>query len=289
MKKIGLALSGGGARGFAHVGVLKVLDELGVKPTHVSGCSMGSIIGALYCIGFSAEQIERKIDEITIKKIVKLLLSRKPSSSKIEHFLNVLFEEKNFEDLLIPLYVNAVDINTGEEVIFNKGNLAKAVRASIAIPMIFKPAVINGRVLVDGGIKNNLPVDILIEQKIYRIIGSYVNNTDSGGTVIEEVGNDGKSRKSPSFAKILDKSIAIIQSNKNIINYYRKACDVFIDPNLEKYGMLDFSKKNKIMKIGNRVAKQHKKDIELVFKGPVKSNKIKDFFKNNLSMSSLKP
>lgn len=288
MKKVGLALSGGGARGFSHIGVLKVLDELHVRPAVVSGCSMGAIIGALYCIGYSAEQIEKKVNEITVKKIVKLLLNRKSSSGKIEYFLNLLFEEKTFEDLLIPLYVNAVDINTGEEVIFNKGNLAKAVRASIAIPMVFKPVTINGRVLVDGGIKNNLPVDILINQGVDRIIGVYVNNTEFGGTVIEEVGHKGRNKKSPSFAKILDKSIAIIQSNDNIINYYKGACDIFINPRVQDFGILDFPKKDKIMKIGDKTAKGYKKDIELIFKNQISSKKIKNFFKNSLSNSSLK-
>lgn len=288
MKKIGLALSGGGARGFAHIGVLKIFDELGVKPAYVSGCSMGAIIGTLYCMGYSAEQIEEKVDEMTVKKIIKLLLGRKSNSGKIEHFLNVLFEEKSFEDLDIPLYVNAVDINTGEEIIFNKGNLARAVRASIAIPMVFRPVVINGRVLVDGGIKNNLPVNILIEQNVDKVIGVYVNRTHIGGTSIEEVGAKGNDKKAPSFAKVLDRSIAIIQSNENIINYYRSTCDVFVNMNLEKFGILDFTKKDKIMRIGEKTAREYKKEIELAFKSQINSKKIKDFFKKGLNAASLK-
>ena len=286
MKKIGLALGGGGAKGFAHIGVLKTLDEMKVRPDIVSGCSMGAIVGALYCLGYSGSQIEKKANEITVKEIIKMLMNRKAKNSRIEEALNELFENRNFEDLRTPLYVNAVDIDTGEEVIFNKGNIASAVRASISLPFIFKPAIINGRALVDGGVRNNVPIKVLKEQENAKVVAIDVNSFPVKGSVIEGVDEKGTGRKPPSLPKSLARSIAIIQSNEHVANFYDYESALFIRPNLMDYTMMDFTKKKKIIKIGEETAKKNKKKLKEIFRYQLKSKSFKEFFEKNFKIET---
>lgn len=265
MNRVGLVLSGGGARGFAHVGIIKILDELKVKPTCISGCSMGSIIGALYCIGYSGKEIERKISELTLKNILKVSFTLGGDGNKMERYFNNLFENKNFEDLKIPLYVNAVDLESGEEIIFNKGNIAKAIRASIAIPGIFKPAIINNRLLVDGGVKNNVPLKILLGKKLNKIISVNTGPNKIAGSILETVSSETSNRKLPHLSKVLVKSLLIMQSNERMISHSREKSDLFIVPNLKTYTLIDFMKYKTIIKIGEEEARKNKKEIEKIF------------------------
>lgn len=180
----GLALGGGGVRGIAHVPMLQVLDEEGIRPDIISGTSMGAILGALYASGRSGESIREVIEKNTLsgehglkevfeKKnaILRWLKAVKVSWSgkgmlNADGFISDLMEEINvgtFEELEIPLVVIATDFNSGEEVIFRSGDLLPALRASMSIPGVFEPVEYQGRVLVDGGIVNNLPVNHLSE------------------------------------------------------------------------------------------------------------------------------
>ena len=289
MKKVGLALSGGGARGLAHIGVLKVLDKLKVRPTCVSGCSMGSVVAAFYCLGYSGKQIEKKVDEITTKQLLRFIFSRKSNGDKIENFLNKLLQDKNFEDLIIPLYINAVDVNTGEEIVFNKGNLAKAIRASISIPMIFKPEIINDRILVDGGVREDLPIQILIDKKMDKIIGVNAHSVQKSNVKLEGVGNNKKhNQRLPTSRKILAKAIAIIQSNKHIIDFYKENCDLLIIPNLTNYDSLGFSDKKKIIRLGEQAANKSEQKIRLIFRSQISKNNFKDFFTGGFNYKTLK-
>lgn len=280
MKKIGLALGGGGAKGFAHIGVLKVFDEIKVRPDVVSGCSMGAIIGALYCLGYTGKQIEKKANEITIKKILKMLMNRKAKNNRIEEALNELFENRNFEDLRTPLYVNAVDIDTGEEIIFDKGNIAKAVRASISLPFMFRPAIINGRALVDGGVRNNVPIEILKDKRMNKIIAVDVNSFPVKRSIIESVDQNKIGRKPPALMNSLTRSLSIIQSNKHIINFYGKKSNLVIKPEVEKYTLMDFTKKKIIIKIGEEEARKNKRKIKEIFRYRINKKSMKEFFEN---------
>ncbi|MDZ8117460.1 patatin-like phospholipase family protein [Pontiella agarivorans] len=192
MKKIGLTLGGGGARGFAHLAVLEVFDELGVKPSYISGTSIGAIIGALYAAGNSAAGIHEMVSGIFgppkkngIKKILKPTenfkfielfdphLSLKPKGLiKGEKLLNFLYEKigvSTFEELEIPLKTVATDFWRNEQVVFSSGELLPAIRASMAIPYVFTPICMDDRVLVDGGLVNNVPLDLLSSQCDIRI------------------------------------------------------------------------------------------------------------------------
>lgn len=166
-KKIGLALGGGGARGLAHLGVLKVLKREGIKIDYVSGVSMGSIIGSLFALGLDLEEIEKEILKFNYK--VKLLgiididLFSKKSVLKgikpykfIEKFIN---SEANFEDTKIPFSIVVTDLFTGNEVVLNSGNILEAVKASSCVPGLFPPVKIGEKYYIDGGVVNPTPVD----------------------------------------------------------------------------------------------------------------------------------
>lgn len=197
--KIGLVLSGGGARGAAHVGVLKVLEELRIPIDYVAGTSMGAVVGGLYASGMTADQIEHHIKTIDWDEVFddepprpdrsfrrKLddelyLVKKKPGYSdgkvklplalvqgqKFDLLLNRLtadvYNIHNFDDLPIPFRAVATNIETGQEVVLKSGNLARALRASMAVPGAFAPVEIDGAILVDGGIANNLPIDLVRE------------------------------------------------------------------------------------------------------------------------------
>jgi len=168
MKRIGLALGAGGAKGLCHIAFLKVLDELGVKPAVIAGTSIGAIIGGFCAAGFSAADLEQKIQQIGVIDISKMALDFSLFSNSailkgkgVEEFLQRLIPARTFEELDIPLKVVATDFWNRTEVVFTSGDLISAIRASMALPGIFEPSVINDTVLIDGGAVNPLPYDLL--------------------------------------------------------------------------------------------------------------------------------
>jgi NTE family protein len=180
MHKVGLALGGGGVRGLAHISVLEALDELGCRPSVIAGTSMGAIIGALYASGMSGKDMKELIKHYlvtkddprreAISKTARFLtwFSAFPGKQsrggmlRADRFFDHLFQEidkTTFEDLKIPLIVVATDYWTAEEVAFHKGELIPALKASTAVPGVFPPVVIGGRVLIDGGVVNLVPYE----------------------------------------------------------------------------------------------------------------------------------
>ncbi len=164
-KKIGLALSGGGARGLAHIGVLKVLEKAGIPISLVSGTSMGGLIAAAYAAGFTiAEMEERALRFSHLKELMKLI-DLTPQrrglleGQKVRNYISDwLGDRLSFDDLLMPTTLTAVDLISGKEVRLSSGPILPAVFATIAIPGIFKPVIDGGQLLVDGGVLDNLPV-----------------------------------------------------------------------------------------------------------------------------------
>jgi NTE family protein len=184
MKKFGLALGGGGVRGLAHILALETLDDCGIKPVAVAGTSMGAIIGALYAGGNSGKDIRGIVEKYIImstdklkdiyakkKHLIKWLKAVRLEMGRggilcVDGFLQYLLDEikvSEFEDLQIPFHVVTTNFWTGEQVVFSSGKLIDAIRASMAIPGVFAPVVIDGEVLVDGGVVNNVPYDIIAE------------------------------------------------------------------------------------------------------------------------------
>jgi NTE family protein len=175
-------MGGGGVRGMAHVPALEVIDDCGIRPTAVSGTSMGAIVGALYASGMSGKAIRTIVDEHIVGKDddFKEVLSKAPKllkwmnvvspefrrggMLKADGFLRYLIEQigfETFEELEIPLYVVTTDFWSGEPAVISSGELLPAIKASMAIPGVFAPVVIDEAVLVDGGVANNLPYDVI--------------------------------------------------------------------------------------------------------------------------------
>ncbi|SFD39698.1 patatin-like phospholipase family protein [Algibacter pectinivorans] len=173
-KTIGLVLSGGGVKGVAHVGVIKALLEHGIVPDIVSGASAGGIVGALYANGIEPEDMLHFFKDTPLLKY-NLLTINKPGlfdTSKYLVFFENYFPTNTFEALQKKLFIVATNLETGESEFFNQGELINKVLASAALPPVFSPVSINGRLYADGGIMNNFPVDPLIDTTDF-IIGSY--------------------------------------------------------------------------------------------------------------------
>jgi NTE family protein len=159
--KIGLCLGGGGARGFAHIGVMKALEERGIEPSAIAGCSMGGIIGALVAAGLKSDDIRSRFEDLPAHRLMDAgrqggLMGHKGVDRELTKHL-----PENFEDLDLPLAVTTVDVQEGRLVVLRQGELVPALRATSAVPGIFSPVSHEGRMLVDGGLLNNVPVDVI--------------------------------------------------------------------------------------------------------------------------------
>lgn len=161
--KIGLALGKGTAKGFAHIGVLKELEKKGIKPDMIAGCSAGAIVGALYASGMSPKSMEKELLNVNWKHMFDFGVPKNGliKGDALWKYIELLTQNKDFRELDIPLYVVSTNLTKKEKVIFEDGNVAKAVRASLAIPGIFDPIYINGDEYVDGGLTDPVPIDIL--------------------------------------------------------------------------------------------------------------------------------
>ena len=174
--KLGLALGSGAARGLAHIGVLKVLDEADIPLDFIAGTSMGAFIGAMYASGVPVAQMEQVALEIDWLSMAKLLAPVVPTSGlsdgkKLVAFMSQLLPVRDFKDLRLPLAVTATDINTGEAIIIKQGDLLEALHASLAFPGIFSPVRFGKRFLVDGGLCNPIPADAARNLGADKIIG----------------------------------------------------------------------------------------------------------------------
>ncbi len=171
--RIGLALSGGAARGLAHVGVLAVLLKAGIPIDYVAGCSAGAILGALFCAGTSLEQIRVLTSYVTWRRLATPVRSPQGflSFDKLERWLIMLLGDLDFAELKVPFAVVTMDVQSGERVVLREGRVSEAVRASCSVPGLVTPVGINGRLLADGGIVDNLPVDAARELGAEFVIG----------------------------------------------------------------------------------------------------------------------
>lgn len=185
---IGLALGGGGARGYAHLGVLKALQQANIPVDVIAGTSMGALIGAVYATESSVDKAENIAINIRYGQMLHMTDLTIPnrgliSGNRIEKYLNTLFMERDFDQLQKELIVVATDINTGDTIYFKSGQVARAVRASIALPGIFCPIESEGRLLVDGTITEPVPVEALKDAGAELIlsvdVSSSVNHAES--------------------------------------------------------------------------------------------------------------
>lgn len=247
MNKIGYVLSGGGARGFALLGVIKYLEEMGIKPYAIAGTSAGAIAGALYAAGKSPDEILQLLKKNNYFKWSNLLWRKNGlfSMQVLHDLLKDAIPVNDFDAVKIKLFVAATDLVKGELVILSKGKLFEAVMASASIPVVFEPVVMGDKLLVDGGVLNNFPAESL-EKMCNIIIGSSVNK------MAETIST--KSVLSPK--NIIDRCfhLAIASSVNSKIN----KCDVFIESPLQSLDMFDVKQADKIFEIGYNTAAQHK-------------------------------
>ncbi|MBN2597203.1 patatin-like phospholipase family protein [Labilibaculum sp.] len=272
--KIGLVLSGGGAKGFAHVGVLKIIDELGIPIDYIAGTSMGGLIGGFYSIGYSAADIEKIILSQNWEDLLSDNVSRKfvPIYEKkdFERYIlsfpikpkgiqlpsgivrgqNVinLFErltieyhdQTDFNKLPIPFLCIATDLETGNAVVLDKGYLPLAMRASMAIPTYFSPVEIDGKLLADGGMINNFPVKELIKMGADIIIGV-------------DVQSGVKSKKElKSLLDIINQTVSLMALNNFKDNL--KYCDIYIKPKIDEYTVGSFQDADSLIHRGEAIA-----------------------------------
>jgi len=175
-KKIGLALGSGAARGLAHIGVLKVLEEEGIEVDVIAGTSIGAFIGALYASGVPVSQMQEVALNVDWRRLARLIDPTFPSAGlidgkKVSLFMSELLPVRTFEELRIPLGVIATDLETGEPLIIKKGQLLQALQAAVAFPGIFPPIRFGDRFLIDGGLCNPVPVDVAIDLGAEVVIG----------------------------------------------------------------------------------------------------------------------
>jgi len=174
---IGLALGGGFARGLAHIGVLKVFEEEQIPIDYIAGTSVGSVIGAAYCSGISAKELEEIAGLVRFKHFARWTISRFgiASNDRMNGFLKKMMKVRTFEELRIPLAVAATDFVSGDGVVFRTGPLIDAVRASCAYPGMFLPVNIDGRLLIDGMLAHPVPTVPLREMGAERVLGVYLS------------------------------------------------------------------------------------------------------------------
>ncbi|KGL64292.1 patatin-like phospholipase family protein [Polaribacter sp. Hel1_85] len=242
---IGLVFSGGGARGAAHIGVIKALEEFGVAPTHISGTSAGAIVGALYAAGVNWSEILNFFKTISIFQTNRYARN-KPGFINSENFyddLKTYFPEDNFDVLKKPLFITAANVIDGTLKIFSKGQLIKPIIASASFPGVFTPTEINGKFYIDGGTLNNFPVEPL-KNNCDKIIGVYVNPLKK--ISIKDLKHS---------YTVVERAYKIKVASESMLKF--PDCDLIIYPEeLINYGTFDMNSIEAIFNLGYKTTKK---------------------------------
>lgn len=242
--KIGLALGSGGAKGFAHVGIIKVLKEAGIPIDMIAGSSMGAIIATFYAAGQDIDRVYRISQLFKRKYYLDFTVPKMGfiAGKRVKDMIRMVTYNKRIEELDIPTAVVATDILTGEKVVFTEGPIAEAVRASISIPGIFVPEKINGRLLVDGGVIDRIPVSVAKKLGADLVVAVDVSSIKTNGEV-------------SSIYDVIMQSIEIMQHE--LVHYRHIASDVMMYPDVEKYSSRTFTNIDEIIQAGEEEAKKH--------------------------------
>jgi NTE family protein len=240
---IGLALGGGFARGIAHVGVLKVLEEENIPIRYIAGTSVGALIGAAYCSGLSPAELEEMASRVRFKHIARWTLSRYgfASNQRMIGFLNSILKVKTFEELRIPLAVTATDFSTGEGVVFHSGPLVDPVRASCSYPGMFQPVKIRGRLLIDGMLSYTVPTQPLRQMGADRVLAVHLKgkwtNTDGPRHLFDVIGQ----------------CFAIAQEMNS--SQWKQAADLVIEPDVNGFKYDAFEHSAELIRAGEIVTR----------------------------------
>jgi NTE family protein len=242
--KIGLALGGGFARGMAHIGVLKVLEEEGIRPDFVAGTSVGAVIGAAYCSGVSARELSEIACLIRFSDIARYTISRYGlcSNDRLSALLNRVLKVRTFEELKIPLAVTATEFLTGESVVFTSGTLIDRVRASCAYPGVFTPVTVDGKLMVDGLLAHSVPATPLKRMGAEKVISVYFSAhwVKAGGP--------------RHVLDIIGQCFSIAQANMS--SFWRADTDCLVEPDVEPFGFDDFAKTLELVKVGEAATRK---------------------------------
>ena len=237
--KIGLALGGGAARGFAHVGVIAVLEEAGLKPQMVVGTSAGSLVAAIYASGKTSAQLQQTalgMEEVAITDWMLPIIGRGMfRGDALARYVNELVGGRLIEKMTVPLGIVATDLNSGQAVLFQRGDTGTAVRASSAVPAVFVPVKINGREYVDGGLVSPVPV------RFARQMGADV-------VIAVDISSPPEANPASDTLQILLQTFAIM--GKSINQYELKEADVVVRPSLVGLKSADFSARQRAIDAG---------------------------------------
>ncbi len=241
---IGLALGGGFARGLAHVGVIKVLEENQIPIDFIAGTSVGSVIGAAYCSGVGTKELEEIAHLVRFKDFARWTLSRFgfASNDRMAQFLEKSLKAKTFEELRIPLAVTATDFATGEAVVFRSGRLVDAVRASCAYPGMFLPVEIDGRLYVDGMLAHAVPCVPLKESGADRVIAVYLcaNWVNLSGP--------------RHFFDVIGQCFSIAQ--QRMCGLWQPAADLILQPDIREFSYDAFDQASRLIAAGENAARE---------------------------------
>jgi NTE family protein len=277
--RIGLALGGGGARGIGHVLILEVFDEMGIRPTIIAGTSIGALIGSAYAAGMSGARIKAHLVEALGDRFYLIRQIFGARSQPLKHLLNVLpmrsalLDPKALLDLVLPTGMPldiadcpitfrtvATDMQLHEAAVFDRGDLKERVAASIAIPVLFAPVTIDGRVYADGGLVNPLPLDVIAGQADI-LIGIDVTGERDGNPITEQ----------PSVTNMLVHSVAIFQKTIIRQNLQTSPPDIYIDLAVGHFGALQFNKVNEILEAAEPAKQAFREQLERVLSVPTLS------------------
>ncbi|MCF6294394.1 MAG: patatin-like phospholipase family protein [Flavobacteriaceae bacterium] len=294
--KVGLVLSGGGAKGLAHIGALKIIDSLEIRIDYVAGTSMGAIIGALYASGYSGKQLDSIFEKVNFNDIISDNLPRASKTfyerdNSERYAITLPFEKfkiklpsglssgqnsfglfskltlhvnniKDFSKLPIPFFCIATNVETGKPVVLDKGNLAQAISASGAFPSLFQPVIIGDQILIDGGVVNNYPIDELKDKGVDLIIGV-------------DVQDNLVSRKNLTSAPDILFQINNFRTIKDM-EIKSKKTDIYIKPDIDDFSVISFSEGKKIISNGEIATRKNLTALkEIVVKQLVKKKDFK--------------
>lgn len=274
--KVGVVLSGGGAKGFAHIGALRVIEEAGIPIDYIAGTSMGSIIGGLYAVGYDPDMMQKLCTEQNWDLIIKDQIPRKfmPLEKRINerHYLVTLpykkgklklkrsmidgmyvnmlltrlmmpaYKERDFSKLPVPFLCIATDMITADPIEFTSGSLAQSIRSSMSIPFLFEPVDYDGHLLCDGGLTNNFPVRNVRDKGVDIIIGVDLEIVQSDPDVLDN------------SLKVLERLISVVSQDES--NKAREECNILIRPDIGKANMMSFNDFSPIINCGEEGARE---------------------------------
>lgn len=271
-KKIALVLASGGAKGFAHIGAIEALEESGYEITSIAGTSMGSLVGGIYAAG-GLEKVKEWMFGLTLRKVLNLVdftFSNYAlvNGNRVIDALKEIVPDCNIESLPIPYCAVATDVKDGAEYVFRSGSLYEAIRASISIPMLFRPVDINGKIFIDGGITNGLPLDKVVRTPGDILVG--VNLEDYEWDEDEEI-NDVKlfsnypriSRLIPmkkiqnsinmlsnNYVSMAYNTISILMKRNTELSLQLTPPDIYLNIDVGEYGSYDYDKARELYELG---------------------------------------